>query len=175
MAAPPVSRPAWTRRVPGWAFAAFFLSLIVLTYFAVYYYNANDLVSAGYLAGLASVVPVVLVIAIYYVVPVWAIPVPLPVDRVAQALARAARGVPVEPVSERQGAFARCVSVVRFAAPACTVGWYPMPESEKPPAPGPHSNVVLRPESRDRRALAAFRDALARSLQEAAIPAHREM
>ncbi len=174
MAAPPVSRPAWTRRIPGWAFAAFFLSLVVLTYFAVYYYNANDLVSAGYLAGLASVVPVVLVVAIYYLVPVWAIPVPLPADGVARALARAAHDVPVEPVPERQGAFARCVSVVRFAAPACTVGWYPMPESEKPVSPGPHSNVVLRPESRDRKALAAFRDALARSLLEPAVPVQRE-
>ncbi len=170
----PVSRPTWTRRVPGWAFLLFFLSLIVLTYFAVYYYNANDPVAAGYLAGLASVVPVLLVLAAYAFIPVWAIPVPLPVEEVAKALDRAARDRPVEPVSERQGAFARCVSVVHFRAPACTVGWYLMPESEKPASPLPHSTVVLRSETRDRKALAAFRDALARAFGEAAAPTQQD-
>lgn len=174
MAPTPVPRPTWTRRVPGWAFLLFFVSLIALTYFAVYYYNANDLVSAGYLAGLASVVPVVLVLAVYYLVPLWAIPVPLPVDEVAKALDRAARDVPLEPVSDRQGAFARCVSVVHFKAPACTVGWYLMPESEKPASPLQHSTVVLRPETRDRKALAVFREALASAFREAAAPAPRQ-
>lgn len=174
MAPTPAPRPTWTRRVPGWAFLLFFVSLVGLTYFAVYYYNANDPVSAGYLAGLASVLPVLLVLAVYYFVPVWAIPVPLPVDGVAEALGRAAPDVPVEPVSDREGAFARCVSVVRFRAPACTVGWYLMPESEKPASPLPHSTVVLRPETRDRKALAAFREALARALLEAAAPAQRD-
>ncbi len=167
-------RPTWTRRVPGWAFALFFVSLIVLTYFAVYYYNANDLVSAGYLAGLASVLPVLLVIAVYYVLPVWAIPVPLPVDDIAKALDHAAHDIPVEPVADRRGAFARCVSVVRFTTPACTVGWYLMPDSEKPMSPKPHSTVVLRPETRDGKALAAFREALARAFGELAVSGQRE-
>lgn len=174
MAPTPVSRPTWTRRVPGWAFLLFFVALIALTYFAVYYYNANDPVSAGVLAGLASVVPVLLVLVVYAIVPVWAIPVPLPVDDVAKALDRATHDRPVEPVSEREGAFARCVSVVRFRAPACTVGWYLMPASEKPSSPLPHSTVVLRSETRDRKALAAFRDVLARAFGEAAAPAQRQ-
>jgi hypothetical protein len=166
----PVPRPTWTRRVPGSVFLLFFVSLIALTYFAVYYYNANDLVSAGYLAGLASVVPVFLVIAAYYAAPVWALPVDLPVEGVAKALDRATHSLSVEPVAERKGAFARCVAVVRFQAPSCTVGWYLMPDSEKPASPLPHSTVVLRSETRDRKALAAFRDTLARAFGEAESP-----
>ena len=162
-ASPPVPRPTWTRRVPGWAFLLFFLSLILLTYFAVYEYNKDDLVSAGYLAGLASVVPILLVVAVYYGSGVWAIPVSLPEEGVATALSAATRGRRVEPVAAREGPFARCISVVRVDSPACTIGWYRMP-APTGAAPRAQSTVVLRPRTRDRRALAAFRATLAASL-----------
>ena len=163
-ARPPVRRPTWTRRVPGWAFLLFFVSLILFTYFAVYAWNKGDLVTTAYLAALASIVPVLLVGLVYVALPVWAIPVPLPVEEVAQALSRAARDRRVRPVESREGPFARCVSVVRYEAPPCTVGWYPSPVAGNAMRTAPQSIVVLRPETRDRRALAAFREALARSL-----------
>ena len=166
-AAPPVPRPTWTRRGAAWSFLLFFVSLIVLTYFAVYYSNKGDLVMTGYLAGLASVVPILVVIAPYYLFPVWAIPVPLSVEAVAQALARATEGRRAEPVAEREGSFARCVSVVRFDAPRCTVGWYGHAIPALATSLPPQTTVVLKPETRDRRALAAFRETLARSLLEA--------
>lgn len=165
-APPPVPRPTWTRRAPGWAFAAFFASLIVLTYLAVFDYNRGDLVTTGYLAGLASVVPVLVVVAVYHLVPLWAIPVPLPVEAVAGVLSAATRDRRVEAVEDRQGPFARCVSVVRFEAPACTVGWFPMSQAAQAAPAHPRSTVVLRPETRDRKALAEFRETLARALLE---------
>ncbi len=165
---PPVPRPTWTRRVAAWSFLLFFLSLMFLTYFAVYYSNKGDLVTTGYLAGLASVVPVLIVLVPYYAFPIWAIHVPLAPEGVAAALSQATRGIRAEPVAERDGPFARCVSVVRFNQPACTVGWYPMLAAPAPSGPNPRSTVVLRPASRDRKALAAFRASLARSLLGAA-------
>lgn len=163
-ASPPVPRPTWSRRAPGWVFALFFVSLIALTYIAVYFYNVNDLVSAGYLAGLASVVPAALVVLVYYLVPLWAIAVPLSAETVATVVAGAARGAAVAPVEERTGGFGRCVAVVRLDVPACKVGWYPEPGSDARGAIRAQSMVVLRPQTRDRKAMAAFRDALARSL-----------
>lgn len=164
---PPVPRPTWTRRVAAWSVLMFFVSLIVLTYFAVYYSNRGNHEMAGYLAGLASVVPLLFVIVPYYATPIWAIGVPLSVEDVARALAQATTGLPAEPVAEREGSFARCVSVVRFGEPACTVGWYGMSFASVP-APGtPTVTVVLRPHTRDREALAAFRETLARSLLDA--------
>ena len=164
---PPVPRPTWTRRVAAWTFLLFFVSLILLTYFAVYYSNRGDLVTTGYLAGLASVVPVLFVLVPYYFLPVWAIPVPMAPDGVAAALSRATEGLRADPVAEREGAFTRCVSVVRFREPRCTVGWYPMAELPGALERGPRSTVVLRPASRDRKALAAFRETLARALLDA--------
>lgn len=164
---PSVPRPTWTRRVAAWTFLLFFVSLMLLTYFAVYYSNKGDLVTTGYLAGLASVIPVLLVLVPFYVFPIWAIPVPLPPDGVAAALSRATAGIHAAPVVERDGPFARCVSVVRFERPACTVGWYPMPSLTGASSGVPRSTVVLRPASRDRKALAAFRETLARSLLDA--------
>ncbi len=163
---PPVPRPTWTRRVAAWSFLLFFVSLMLLTYFAVYYSNKGDLVTTGYLAALASVIPILFVLVPYYVFPIWAIPVPLPPEGVAAALSRATEGIRADPVGERDGPFARCVSVVRFDTPACTVGWYSVPLPPHPPPDAPRSTVVLRPASRDRRALAAFRETLARSLLE---------
>jgi hypothetical protein len=169
MAAPvPVPPPTWTRRLQGWSFLLFFLSLIVLTFLAVQFWNAGDLVLSGYLAGLASVAPLLLVVLVFYALPVWGISVPLPPDVVAEAVASAARGRSVEPVAEREGPFAQCVSVVRFVGPACLVGWSTLPTY---PKAAPHtggSTVVLRPETRDRKAVAAFRESLARSLADAA-------
>lgn len=166
-AAPPVLRPTWTRRVAAWTLLGFFGCLIALTFAAVYTSNAGDSITTGYLAGLASVVPILFVAVPYYATPVWAIQVPLGVDGVAHALARATYGLRVEPVAAREGPFARCVSVVRFDTPPCLVGWYPM-------APVPiaakarSTTVVLGPRTRDRKAIAAFRERLARALLEAA-------
>lgn len=164
MAPAPVCRPTWTRRVPGWSFLVFFVSLILLTYLAVYFYDVNDLVSAGYLAGLASVVPVLLVVVVYYALPLWAMPVPLSTEELGTALAAATHSLRSESVADRKGAFAHCVSVVRFESPDCLVGWYRTPESQQRAAGHPRSTLVLRARTRDRKALAAFRETLARSL-----------
>lgn len=171
MAAPPIaSVPAWTRRVQGWSVLLFFASLVVLSFAAVEFWNAGDLVLSGYFAGLASVIPLLLIVLVYYALPVWGITVPIPPGAVAGALAVAARGLAVEPVAEREGPFARCVSVVRFEHPACTVGWTADPSPPTAPAGREVTVVVLRPETRDRKALAAFRESLARSLLDAERP-----
>ncbi len=166
---PRAATPAWTRRIQGWSFLVFFVSLIALTFAAVESYNSTDLVMSGYFAGLASVVPLFLVALTYYALPVWGISVPLSPDAVAGALAGVSEGQAVEPVAEREGPFARCAAVVRFAEPACTVGWSADAATAKASPPGTATVVVLRPESRDRKALAAFRNRLARSLL-AALP-----
>src|SRR5574337_78393 len=167
MAPPPsLPIPTWTRRIQGWSFLVFFVSLVVLTLAAVEVWNAGDLVMSGYLAGLASVVPLLLVVLVYYGLPLWGITVPLSSGAVAEALASAARDRTVEPVAEREGPFARCVSVVRFEDPSCTVGWSTDPAPMSGLHPRAVTVVVLRPETRDRKALAAFREALARSLVE---------
>lgn len=172
MAAPSsVLPPTWTRRVQGWSFLVFFLSLIILTFVAVEFWNAGDLVMSGYFAGLASVAPLLLVALAYYAAPLWGISVPLPPDAVARAVADALGGRKVEPVAERHGPFARCVSVVRFDEPACVVGWSEVPTFTKAASPPSGSTLVLRPESRDRKALASFRESLARALSDAARPA----
>ncbi len=165
---PPVPRPTWTRRVAAWSLLLFFVSLVVLTYFAVYYSNKGDLVTTGYLAGLASVVPILLVLGPYYLMPLWGIAVPLTVEGVAQALARAGQGRRAEAVPEREGPFARCVAVVRFDRPACTIGWYAMPALIPSVQGPPKTTVVLQPRTWDRRALAAFRESLAQAFLEPA-------
>lgn len=171
MAAPPnAPGPAWARRVQGWSFLLFFVSLIALTFAAVEFWNAHDLVMSGYFAGLASVAPLLLVVLVYYGRPLWGITVPLSPGAVAGALASATHGRRVEPVAQREGPFARCVSVVRFEEPACTIGWSAAP-STLGVLVAEATSVVLRPETRDRRALAAFRESLARSLLDAARPA----
>ncbi len=155
--------PAWTRRVRGWSFLLFFLSLIVLSVVAVESWNTGNIELSGYFAGLASVLPLLLVVVTYYALPLWGINVPAPPEDVAAALAAVAGRQTVEPVAVREGPFARCVSVVRLHEPRCTVGW-----AVDPTRPGGSSQgtvVVLRPESRDRKALAAFRESLARSLR----------
>ena len=169
-AVPPVPRPTWTRRVPGWAFLVFFLSLIVLTYLAVDAWNRGNLVLAGYLAALASVAPILLVVVIYYLRPVWAMPVPLGAEEVARALAHATAGRSVHPLAEREAPFANCVSVVRLDEPACTIGWFIHAAPPKSVATRERVTVVLRSEPRDRKALAAFRQALADSLAEPVRP-----
>ena len=163
-APPPIPRPTWSRRVAAWSFLLFFVSLITLTYFAVYYSNKGDLVTTGYLAGLASVVPILLVHLPYNASPVWGLAVPLTVEDVAQALSRATQDRRAAPLAEREGPFSRCVAVVRFDAPACTVGWYALPVPAGPSSVRPTTTVVLRPETRDRKAVAAFRETLADSL-----------
>ncbi len=170
MAATPVPRPSWTRRVPGWVFLLFFVSLIVLTYYAVVYSNLGDPVSAGYLAAAASVVPILVVAAVYVGRPLWAMHLPLGVDGVARVLAEATAGQTVHPVAEREGPFAKCVSVVRFETPACTVGWQELPSVPGVKGTTERTILILRPEARDRKALAAFRRSLADSLVRA-VPA----
>ncbi len=163
---PPVSRPTWSRRIAPWTVLMFFVTLIVLTYFAVYYSNKGDPQTAGYLAGLASVVPVLLVVVPFYATPIWGIPVSLKEEEIANALARATPGLRAVPVAEREGPFSRCVSVVRFEAPACTVGWYKMEYPANVAQSLPRATVVLRPHTRDRTAVAAFRERLAASFLE---------
>ncbi len=163
-ATPSVPGPAWTRRVPGWAFLLFFVALIVLTYFAVDYSNRGDLVTTGYLAGAASVVPILLVALVYVGRPLWAMYLPLGVDAVARTLAETTAGRAVHPVPEREGPFAKCVAVVRFETPACTVGWQPLPTLPGAKGTPERTILILRPEARDRKALAAFRRSLAESL-----------
>jgi hypothetical protein len=164
MAATRVARLTWTRRVPGWAFLLFFVSLIVLTYFAVDFSNRGDPVTAGYLAGLASVVPIVLVAGVYYGRPLWAVHLPLDVDAVARTLAAATAGSSVHPVAEREGPFAKCVAVIQFERPACTVGWQELPGLPGVQGPRDRTILLLRPEARDRKAQAEFRRSLAESL-----------
>jgi len=172
MTAPSVPRPTWTRRVPGWSFLLFFVSLTLLTYLAVDFWNRGDPVTTGYFAGLASVVPIVLVALVYYGRPLWAIHVPLEADAVAKVLAEATAGRPVRPVAGREGPFARCVSVVRFDEPACTLGWQELPSPTQAVVLRERTILLLRPEGRDRKALAAFRRSLAESLFRAeAVPA----
>lgn len=161
-AAPRAPQATWTRRVQGWSFLLFFLSLIVLTVAAVEFWNAGDMVTTGFVAGLASVLPLLLVVVAYYAVPLWGISVPLPPESVAAVVAAASPRQNVEPVREPAGAFARCVSVVRLTAPGCTVGWLPEPEVA---AVRRGTVVLLKPESRDRKALAAYRESLADSLR----------
>ena len=167
-ATPRAPVPAWTRRVQGWSFAAFFISLILLTFVAVEFWNAGDLEMSGYFAGLASVVPLLLVVFVFYARPVWGISVPLAPEAVAVAFAAAARGRPVEPVPEREGPFARCVAVVRFREPACTIGWSPEALPPRSGAERRGSVVVLRPETRDKKAVADLRESLRESLLGAA-------
>jgi len=167
MAATPVPRPTWTRRVPGWAFLLFFVSLIVLTYLAVDFSNRGDPVTTGYLAGLASVVPIALVALVYVGRPVWAMHLPLDGDGVARALAQATAGRAVHPVAEREGPFTKCAAVVRFEEPTCTVGWQELPSLPGTKGTPERTLLIFRPESRDRKALAAFRRSLAESLARA--------
>ncbi|HYM39872.1 MAG TPA: hypothetical protein VEY12_06985 [Thermoplasmata archaeon] len=167
-AVPRTPAPVWARRIQGWSFLVFFVALILLTFAAVEFWNAGDFEMSGYFAGLASVAPLLLLALIYYGMPVWGISVPLGPDAVAGALATAAVGHGVEPVAERDGPFARCVAVVHFDEPACTLGWSPEPTAPGVGASRRATVVVLRPETRDRTALAAFRTALARSLVDAA-------
>jgi hypothetical protein len=161
---PPVPRPTWTRRVPGWSFLLFFVSLIVLTYLAVDFWNRGDLVTTGYFAGLASVVPILLVALVYYGRPLWAIHVPLEPVVVSRVVSQAAANRRMHTVAEREGPFASCVSVARFDRPACTIGWAELPTAPGAKAPRERTVLILRPEARDRKAVAAFRDALAESL-----------
>ena len=164
MAATPVPRPTWTRRVPGWAFLLFFVSLILLTYFAVDFSNRGDPVTTGYLAALASVVPLLLVVLVYVGRPLWAMHLPLEVDALARTLAQATAGRAVHPVAEREGPFAKCVSVVRFDEPPCTIGWQELPSLRGAKGPPERTVLLFRPEARDRKALAAFRRSLAEAL-----------
>ncbi len=157
-------RSTWTRRVPGWAFLVFFVSLIVLTYFAVDFSNRNDPITAGYLAALASVVPIALVVLVYVGRPVWAMNLPLDGDGVARALAKATSGRTVHPVAEREGPFARCVSVVQFEDPPCLRGWHELPALRGAQGSAERTILLFRPAGRDRKALAAFRRTLAESL-----------
>ncbi len=170
MATPRAGTPTWTRRVQGWSFLVFFVSLIALTFVAVESWNLGDLVLTGYFAGLASVAPLFLVVLIYYAVPVWGLSVSLPPEAVAGALASASEGRAVEPVAEREGPFARCAAVVRYRDPACTVGWSLEPVAGKGLPTHEGTLVVLRPEDHDRKAQAALRERLARSLASAARP-----
>ncbi len=160
-AAPAVPRPTWTRRVPGWAFALFFVTLIVFTYFAVYYYNRDDLATAAYMAALASVVPLALTFAVYSLRPVWGLAVPLEAPAVAQALEAAAAGKAYHPVSARDGPFAKCASVVRFDEPACTLGFGTLPTPVRLDVVRERTLLIVRSESRDFRAQAALRASLA--------------
>ncbi len=163
-ATPRAPAPAWTRRVQGWSFLLFFVSLIALTFVAVVFYNANQLALSGYFAALASVLPLLLVVLVYYGLPVWGLSVPMPPDAVASALASSAKERRVEPVEEREGPFARCVAVVRFADPPCTLGWSAEQGTSPADATRKRSLLVLRPETRDRRAVAALRESLRASL-----------
>lgn len=163
-AASPVPRPTWTRRVPGWSFLLFFVSLAFLTYLAVYLWNQGDLVSTGYVAGLASVVPIALVAAVYYGRPLWGLGVPLETAEVRKALATVAGSKTVRPVPERKGPFGKCASVVRLDNPPCTLGYGPFPGPVQPKIVRERTLVLLRPESRDRKAQAAFRASLASAL-----------
>lgn len=165
---PRALRPTWTRRVQGWSFLLFFVSLIVLTVAAVEFWNAGDMVTTGYVAGLASVLPLLLVVLVYFAVPLWGISVPLPPETVANVVASAAPARNAEPVPDPSGPFGHCPSVVRLPDPRCLVGWFP-----EPAGPGARSGtvVLLKPESRDRKALAALRESLAESLRTASRPA----
>jgi hypothetical protein len=163
-ATPRAPAPAWTRHVQGWSFALFFVSLIFLSFVAVEFWNAGNLEMSGYFAGLASVVPLLLVVLVFYARPIWGISVPLAPEAVAIALEAAASGRSVEPVSEREGPFARCVAVVYLGDPACTIGWSPEAPALKSGGGRAGSVVVLRPETRDKKALADLRESLRASL-----------
>ena len=163
-ATPRPPSPAWTRRVQGWSFGLFFVSLVLLTFVAVQFWNAGNLEMSGYFAGLASVVPLLLVFVVFYARPVWGISVPLAPEAVAAAFAAATRGRAVEPIPEREGPFARCVAVVRFREPGCTLGWSPEPSPSTLGGRQGGSIVVLRPETRDRKAVADLRASLRASL-----------
>ncbi len=164
---PPVARPRWTRRVPGWSLAAFFVVLVVLTYLAVAFWNRGDLGATAYLAALASAGPLLVIAVAYYVWPTWAFSVPLTEAEVAKAIESASVGKDVEAVPERQRPFVRCSAVVRVRDPACMIGWFPLPTAPGRKFP-PTSVVFLQPRTRNRRALATFREALARALAQPA-------
>ncbi len=165
--APPVARPRWTRRVPGWSLAAFFVVLIVLTYLAVAFWNRGDMGATAYLATLASAGPLLVIAVAYYVWPTWAFSVALTEAEVAKAIESASAGKEVEAVPERERPFVRCSAVVRVRDPACLIGWFPLPTAPGTKVP-PTSVLFLQPRTRNRRALAAFRETLARSLSRSA-------
>ncbi len=163
---PPVVRPRWARRVPGWSLAAFFVVLIVFTYLAVESWNRGDLEATTYLTLVASAGPLVVIALAYYLWPTWAYSIPLTEAEVATAIEAASVGKEVEAVSARERPFVRCSAVVRVRDPACTIGWFLLPSVPGVRVPAT-SVVFLQPETRDRRALAAFRESLARALSQA--------
>lgn len=169
MAAPAAS-PTWTKRVPGSALLLFFVSLIAFSYLAVHFWNTYDMELTGLFTALASAAPLVIVYVYYVARPVWAFQAPVDEATVERAVRDATASRRIEPVNERKGVFRTCSAVLEVSDPACTVGWfYSTSGGAGSPYPA-RSTVFLLPRSRDRKALAAFRDAIAGALLRARAP-----
>lgn len=150
--------------MPGWSLLVFFVLTMVLAYLAVYFWNIEDMVTTGYFTLLASVAPGLVVVLVYYGLPTWAFQVPGTEEIVARGVAGAIASGGMEPVAEHRRPFANCTKVFHVREPPCTIGWFPSPMPPGAPKMPPVTTLFLRPETRDRKALAAFRQALARSL-----------
>jgi len=154
----------WTKRVPGSALLLFFLSLIVFTYLAVESWNRVQMELTALFTALASAAPLAIVYLFYVARPVWALQAPANEASVERAIVDAAGTKRIRTVNERKGVFRTCSAVLEVSEPPCTVGW--LPTSIGPSAsPVPlRSTVLVVPRSRDRKAVAAFRDAISGAL-----------
>lgn len=166
----PAASPTWTKRVPGSSLLLFFVSLVAFTYLAVHFWNNYELELTGLFTALASVAPLVIVYVYYVARPVWAFQAPVDEATVERAVRDATASRTIEAVNERKGIFRTCSAVLNVTDPACTVGWF---HSASGLAGSPHpvrSTVFLLPRSRDRKALAALRKAIAGALLRARAP-----
>jgi hypothetical protein len=162
---PPAYEPSWARRVPGWSLLLFFLSLAGLTAIAAYFNDLNEMQLAGYFAGLASTVPLLSILIPYYGRPVWAIQVPTPIEPVAGAIRDVLPPNGAEVITKREGAFARCTTVVSIASPRCAIGWYMTASPPGGVAIPPRSVVIFEARSGDRIALLQLRESLRTALR----------
>ena len=150
----------WARRTSGTGLLVFFLSLIVLTYLAVVFWNGYDMAATGSLTLLAAVLPLELLSLFYFAAPVWALQTPADTATVERAVRTAVGSAKAEPLAEHKGVFRACTSVVRVSEPPCTVGWW-QPDGARPPV---RSLIFVVGGSADKESLARFRTAIAEGL-----------
>lgn len=154
----------WSRRTSGTGLLVFFLSLIVLTYLAVAFWNNYDMAATGSLTLLAAVLPLELLFFFYFAAPVWALQTPADSASVERAVRSAVGTANAEPVADRKGVFRLCTAVVRVSEPTCTVGWW-QPEGARPPT---RTLIFLMGGAADKERLTRFRAAIADGLARAA-------
>ncbi len=148
---------AWTRRVPGSALLVFFVTTIVLTFFAVEFWNVYEMAATGSLTLLAAVLPLQLIYVFYYARPVWTVHVDADVGDVERGIRDALGSRSAAPIEDRRGVLGLCAGALRVREPACAIGWSAT-EGYGPFKGG--TSVFFVSESRDMKALLALRDAV---------------